>query len=157
MPTLWRISDFADLSGRGGLLSSARWHTSPREIVYLAEHPALALLENIVHLNVELSELPASYQLLEVSVSDVTEDEEISAAELDALSAGWRGELAFTRELGDRWLDDGRTSLYRVPSAILPQSTNVLLNPAHPDATSVKIVSITRPAYDPRLFRAGPG
>ena len=48
---LWRISNYADLSGAGdGLLAAGRWHTRGRRIVYLADHPASALLEMLVHM-----------------------------------------------------------------------------------------------------------
>jgi RES domain-containing protein len=50
MTTLWRISNFVDLSGEGGLGASGRWHTEGRLVVYLADCPAGALLERIVHM-----------------------------------------------------------------------------------------------------------
>jgi len=48
---LWRISDHANLSGDGGIFFSARWHSRGKRIVYLADHPASALLEVIVHVD----------------------------------------------------------------------------------------------------------
>ena len=55
---LWRISNRASLSGDGGLLASARWHSRGKRIVYLADHPASALLEVIVHLEVKAENMP---------------------------------------------------------------------------------------------------
>jgi len=60
---LWRISKFADLSGKGGELVSGRWHNKGHPIVYCADHPSTALLEMIVHMNP--ANIPESYQLLE--------------------------------------------------------------------------------------------
>jgi RES domain-containing protein len=67
---LWRISNYADLSGEGGRRSDGRWHEQGRSVVYLAEHPALALLEVLVHLEIDPDDLPSSYQLLTVEVPD---------------------------------------------------------------------------------------
>jgi RES domain-containing protein len=50
---LWRISNYADLSGAGGLRAAGRWHSQGKRIVYLADHPSSALLEMLVHLDRE--------------------------------------------------------------------------------------------------------
>lgn len=65
---LWRISNYADLSGAGGLQAAGRWHTRGKRIVYLADHPASALLEMLVHMDREL--IPATYRLLRIVVSE---------------------------------------------------------------------------------------
>ena len=149
---LWRISDFANLDGEGGRYTGGRWHTIGNPIVYLAEHPALALLENLVHLEIDPDDVPETYQLLEAEAPDGLAIEKQAAEDLSKRNADWRSDIAFTRTAGDDWLKGGRTALLRVPSVLLPKSTNVLLNPAHPDAGRVKIVATTRPAYDQRLF-----
>lgn len=153
---LWRISNHADLKGEGGRIVDGRWHTRGRSVVYLAEHPALALVENLVHLEIDANDLPESYQLIEVEAPEDIAAEAIDAAQLSKANAGWRSDLAFTRKLGDDWLKGGRTALLRVPSVILPKSANALLNPAHADAARVRIVAVTRPPYDRRLFQTGP-
>ena len=68
--TLWRISIFADLKGLAGERSNGRWHTAApdKRIVYLAEHPALALVETLVNLNDSAQELSDKYQLIKVAV-----------------------------------------------------------------------------------------
>jgi RES domain-containing protein len=149
---LWRISNYADLSGEGGRRRSGRWHSSGRPVVYLAEHPALALLEDLVHLEGDVDDLPDTYQLLEIDVPGDIAISTVDAAHLDETDAEWRRDLAATRALGDDWLRAGHTALVRVPSVILPKSTNVLLNPAHADTHRVKVAEVTRPAYDRRLF-----
>ena len=60
---LWRISNHAALDGRGGLLAGARWHMAGQPIVYLAESPAGSLLEVLVHLELDLDNLPKSFKL----------------------------------------------------------------------------------------------
>ena len=149
---LWRISNYADLSGEGGRRRSGRWHSGGRPVVYLAEHPALALLEDLVHLEGDVDDLPDTYQLLEIDVPDDIAISAIDAAQLGESDSDWRRNLAATRAVGDDWLHDGRTALLRVPSVVLPKSTNVLLNPAHADAGRMRIVEAARPVYDRRLF-----
>lgn len=53
MPTLWRISNYEDLQGLGGLYTAGRWHPLGQRVVYLSEHPVLALLEVMVHLEID--------------------------------------------------------------------------------------------------------
>jgi RES domain-containing protein len=149
---LWRISDFADLSGEGGRIADGRWHSVGRPIVYLADHPASALLENLVHLEIDPEDLPDTYQLIEVDVPDTVEMDELDPGKLTKANDKWRNDLAFTRSQGDAWLSGGRTALLRPPSVMLPKARNVLLNPAHKDAKRVRIVGTARPPYDRRLF-----
>jgi len=75
---LWRISNYADLSGIGGLRAAGRWHSQGRRIIYLADHPSSALLEMLVHMDRDL--LPATYQLLRVSVPDDIAIEVVAAS-----------------------------------------------------------------------------
>jgi RES domain-containing protein len=147
---LWRISSFDDLSGIGGIENSARWHSRGREIVYLAESPPGALLERLVHLEIDPEDLPATYQLLAVDIPDDVPFETVDASELPP---EWRGQDAATRAAGDRWLQAGRTPLLRVPSAITPHTYNWLLNPRHPDATRATIADVIATPFDRRLFR----
>lgn len=61
---IWRISEFADLSGRGGLAVAGRWNHRGTAIVYCSDHPATCMLEVLV--NFEPADIPISYQLLEI-------------------------------------------------------------------------------------------
>lgn len=146
---LWRISNHANLSSDGGLYASGRWHTRGRRIVYLADHPAAALLEVMVHLEIDGEDLPVNYQLLGVEVPD-----DLRAAALNEgdLPDDWRQHLSHTQALGDHWLREAPAALLRVPSAIVPDASNYLLNPAHADASRIGIASATRAAFDPRLM-----
>jgi len=148
---LWRISAHADLSGDGGLRTSGRWHSRGNRVVYLADHPASALLEVLVHLEVDPEDLPDSYQLLAVDIPDSVPFLAIGS---DELPAGWPGRPELTRERGDRWLRDRRTVLLRVPSAIVPFAVNWLANPAHPDIADARIAGVFQAPFDPRFFIA---
>src|SRR3954468_8652811 len=112
---LWRISDHASLSGDGGLIASARWHSRGKRIVYLADHPASALLEVIVHLEVKSENLPDGFQLLKI---DLPDDLAVDQPDQGELPADWRERVSITQKIGDVWLGEELTSLFRVPSAI---------------------------------------
>jgi RES domain-containing protein len=150
MPLLWRISNYPSLSGEGGLLYSARWHTAGQRVVYLAESPAGAMIEALVHLELDEIDWPRSYQLTQVQYPDTLGVEALKATP----ARTWRTSLAATRRLGDEWLGARRSALARVPSAILPETWNLLLNPDHADAKQVRIVRSIRAEYDPRLIAA---
>ncbi len=145
---LWRISDHADLSGVGGLHASGRWHSRGRRVVYLADHPASALLEVLVHLEIDVEDLPTHYQLLGV---DVPDDVAITLLDERGLPDDWRNQRAVTRARGDEWLSASATALLQVPSAIVPAARNTLLNPAHADAARISIGAVLRSPFDRRL------
>jgi RES domain-containing protein len=152
MRTLWRISNYASLSGEGGLQFSGRWHTRGHRIVYLAESPAGALLETLVHLELDEARLPRSYKLLRIEAPDSLKIEPLKVP----AGKAWKTHLDVTRRLGDAWLQSRRTALARVPSAIAPNTWNVLLNPDHPDSSKVYLAETVAAEYDPRLFPSIP-
>ncbi len=145
---LWRISNHASLDGRGGLEASARWHTQGRPIVYLAESAAGAPLEVMVHLELSPARMPKSYRLLKVEAPD---DLPVESAWAD-LGEHWIDDETVTRTIGDQWLLANRSALLRVPSAIAPETFNILLNPEHSQARRMKIVSYREYPWDLRLM-----
>src|SRR5438445_803119 len=68
---LWRLSRHESLNGEGGRRYGARWHSAGSPIVYLAESPPGALIEILVHLELDESELPPAYMLLPVTAPDI--------------------------------------------------------------------------------------
>src|SRR5271169_5628765 len=146
---LWRISNHPTLDGRGGLETSARWHTQGRPIVYLAESVAGALLEVLVHLELSPVRLPKSYRLLKIEAPDDISIETLRATDL---RENWTDDETLTRTIGDQWLASKRTALLRVPSAIVPETLNVLLNSAYEEARRLKIVSHREYPWDLRLI-----
>jgi RES domain-containing protein len=146
---LWRISNHEMLDGRGGLVAAARWHSQGRRIVYFAETAAGALLETLVHLELELDALPLSYKLLKTSCPD-----SVSVATIDEgkLSANWREDVVETRRVGDVWLSEQKQLFLRVPSAIVPETWNVLLNPLHRESKRLKVLWHRTYPWDVRLL-----
>lgn len=149
----WRISNYADLSGEGGRLAAGRWNRLGRRVVYLAEHPALALLETLVHLEVDPEDMPTGFRMLTIEAPDDVAQTELEATELDASAPDWRNNPETTRALAADFFDSGRCALLRVPSVLVPEAYNVILNPAHPEAERLHVVSEVRVAYDERLLR----
>ena len=147
---LWRISNHQSLAGDGALRASGRWHTRGRRIVYCAETPASALLEILVHAELSVADLPARYRLLKIDAPDDVKVERVSAADLDA---DWVDDIDASRAVGDAWLAARRSALLYVPSAVIPATDNVLLNPVHPDAARLVITRVTDHVIDPRLLR----
>ncbi|MDO8412929.1 MAG: RES family NAD+ phosphorylase [Gallionellaceae bacterium] len=148
---VWRISNYLDLSGQGGLRASARWHNAGVSVVYTASSPASALLEVLVHLELDdVDHLPDSYQLLRIAVPDSLPIAEVEEENIDP---DWRKFLDMTRAIGDKWLRESNSALLAVPSAIVPHTKNYLINPAHRDTKKIKINSHGSFPFDFRLFQ----
>lgn len=131
----------ADLSGEGGILASGRWHSAGQPIVYTAAEPSLCVLEVRVNLSLHFEDLPPDYVLLRIETGDT------AIEHLENLPPN-------PRDYGDTWLRARRSPLLSVPSVVVPQARNVLLNPSHPQAASTRIADITPFAFDARLFAA---
>lgn len=149
--TLWRISNHITLDGNGGKKSGARWHSVGNRIVYLADSPMAAIVETLVHLDIDSEDTPEFYSLLKVSVPEGLAIQSLELPDGD----GWKQDLPLTRRMGDAWLASLGTPLGRVPSVIAPHTWNYLLNPAHPDAKQVGIAEVIKERFDNRLFRFG--
>jgi len=142
---IWRISRHRDLAGVGGLRAAGRWHHAGQPVVYLSESPASALLEVCVH--TAANDIPPELTLLKVEGPDL----EIASVPVTDLAANWSGNLTMTRDLGSGWLRNNEGVLLRVPSAIVPETSNYLLNPLHADAKSFAIVEVFQWPFDVRL------
>ena len=147
---LWRISEHSTLDGRGGLAFSARWHTAGRRIVYCAPNPATALLEVLVHSEIRIEDVPASFRYLEIEAPDALPVDDV---DVSALGASWPTDLAATRRAGNRWLQSGRSALLRVPSVIAPATWNVLINPLHSKSGQIRVIRTHSHGLDRRLLR----
>jgi len=143
--TLWRISRHRDLSGTGGLKAAGRWHHAGHPVVYLAQSPAAALLEVCAHTSA--NDVPPEFTLLRIEGPDL----KVAVITLDDLPQDWRSRLEVTRDLGTAWLQKKKAALLQIPSAIVPQTANLLFNPTHPDATKFRIAETVSYPFDARL------
>jgi RES domain-containing protein len=147
MMIAWRLSNHVSLDGFGGMVASGRWHSKGRPIVYLSNCSSTALLEILVHHELERELLPSGLHLLEVGIPDDIHVEAIAESDL---AADWRGRHALTRRLGDEWLSAARGALLRVPCAVIPE-INLLFNPEHPDSNRIGIKHSAPYSIDRRL------
>lgn len=141
---LWRLAraSFAALDGEGARRFGGRWNSPGRPAVYLSDHPALAVLEVLVHLDLPGELLPDDYTLLTVTAEGAS----IAAEDQQFRSP------ARSRAAGDRFLEQGAACLLSVPSVIVPEARNLILNPRHPEAAKLAITARRRFKFDPRLL-----
>lgn len=148
---LWRIIDRGFIreafSGQGACDYGGRWNSPGTRMVYCSEHPALAALEKLVHIQ-DLEQLRQSYALISVSCP-----EELTETLAKGLPRNWTGESARSRlrRVGDRWIASRRSLALIVPSVVLPRSRNILVNPLHPAFVALHIGRPESFDFDPRL------
>jgi RES domain-containing protein len=142
---LWRISRFHDLTGLGTVKTFGRWHTTGSRMVYTADSPAGALLEICAHTSRQNA--PPTFTLLKIAGPEHAVEE----VQFSAMPSDWVNNLKVTQALGLEWLESRRSALLRVPSALVPESWNYLLNPTHPDAGEFQIEHVYEYPFDLRL------
>lgn len=152
---LWRIGtdtpdyEAGDPGGKGAEASGGRWNRIGTPLVYASTTRALACLETIVHL--AKKPLPLNRYLVRISVPAAAWS---VATELDpATLVGWDAEPAGKASLdwGTSWASSAATLLARVPSVVVPEEFNVLINPGHRAAASVQASKVRKWLYDTRL------
>jgi RES domain-containing protein len=148
--TLWRVSNYASLEGTGGLYVSGRWHTKGHPVVYCSEDPSTALLETLVHSEIDSEERPETFQVLKIESSQKVSIEQIEAGRL---GSEWRSDLARMRREGDEWLQSGRSLLLEVPSVLVPERRNYLINPAHAEMKFLRITARYSHPFGRRFLR----
>ncbi len=147
---LWRVGNYVSLNGIGGLLTAARWHTKGCPIVYCAQNPSTALLENLVHFEIDAEDRPSRFRVLKIEGPDSLALEIINPP---LLPADWTSDVSVTQGIGDRWLAECRSLLLQVPSVLVPETWNILINPAHPQIEQLEIVGVYDHPFDPRLIK----
>ena len=137
---------YARLDGEGARLVGGRWNSPGRAVVYMAESVALAVLENLVHMSRQ--DFPIGY----VCVGAVIPDSMNIATEQDLRLRADLWELS-SQDLGDWWIDSNESAVLEVPSVLVADEHNYLLNPAHPDFARIVADPPALFHFDPRLFR----
>ena len=154
--SLWRIAADTpqwtadDLSGKGAALRGARWNHVGERAAYATTSISLAAWETRAHFG-HGSTLPWNRFLVRIDVpADVWAAREIIPL---PLPIGWDAipEGLVSRAIGSKWLSAARTALLVVPSVIVNEEDNVLVNPAHADARRIKAVKVRRFVYDHRV------
>ena len=147
---LYRISNHEDISGMGGELADGRWHTrrKGRRIVYTSDHPALCILEILVH--IDKDEIPADYQLLRIDVPDRLIESAAPILSEHTVSAS--ADIELTQQIGNRWLSSAQKGGLLIPSVLVPIAQNCILNPTVSGIASIKPEVVGRFPFDERLL-----
>ena len=152
---IWRLSGegYAErFDGGFGHEHDGRWNEAGRSITYCSTGPALCVLEKLVHIE-DATLLPDDTVLVRYEVPD---DLLVEEWPLDGLPENWRADARLTRSIGSAWLDGGSACLLRVPSVFVPipdsDDRNILVNHRQQDAARIKVSSVEKLDYDPRLF-----
>jgi RES domain-containing protein len=157
--SLWRIAtdtpDYTadDMAGKGAEITGGRWNRIGTPVIYASTSIALATLETLVHFNT--TDLPLNRILVRLDVPD-----ELWAARSvltqHTAKVGWNvfpaGKVSL--DAGDAWLNGVASALMEVPSAIVPEETNVLINPRHSNIFQIVVVRTRLFQYDSRLLTA---
>ncbi|MEX2534945.1 MAG: RES family NAD+ phosphorylase [Trueperaceae bacterium] len=134
------------LTGEGAFVYGGRWNPPGYPMVYTAANLSLAVLEILVH--VEDRRKLQDYRLVRLDVPDNA----IEELAVDSLQAGWTARLEVTRKLGRDWLTEARSLALLVPSVVLPDERNLLLNTSHPEMTRIRSGTPEPFRFDPRLL-----
>jgi RES domain-containing protein len=126
-----------------------RWNSQNTKIAYTAESRALAILEVSVHLDLE-EDLPNDHYFIEIEIPDEIMIQEVK---LEDLPDGWDSKppIDITQSIGDDFIKKNEAAILKVPSSIVHQEFNFLINPKHPDFLKVKVLSTYKMDFDPRL------
>lgn len=114
-------------------------------MVYVAENRSLAMLEILVHMR-----KPKGYELYSVKFGESLVQELAD----ENLPRNWDVEppTTDTQEIGDSWVMIASSAVLSVPSAVVPEERNYVLNPRHPDFRQIKIDGPFPCHFDPRLL-----
>jgi RES domain-containing protein len=153
LPTCgWRLARrrFADLSGKGAELQGGRWNSPGCAAVYLGAEAALPVVEVLVHLDLPPELIPRDYVLMRVDFTVFSRFAHTSWIE-DGPAEPL--DVEDSRAFGDGWIHDARTPILRVPSVIIPEAFNLILNPVHTLAERLPGPTHRPFAFDERLLR----
>jgi RES domain-containing protein len=152
---LYRITqeEYAnDLSGNGARLFGGRWNSEGFYALYTSSFRSLALLEILAHTPAKMLESKI-YMLVTIAVPDTPEPHII---DVKKLANGWDAPdiRQYTQHMGDIFLSEKKELLLSVPSVLMPEETNYILNPLQTDMKKVKVVHSRRIHFDKRAVES---
>ena len=138
-----------DLSGNGAQLFGGRWNSEGFFALYASSSRSLALLETLAHTPAKMLDVRV-YHLITLSIPDNIVTQKLS---LKTLLPGWDtpDTKSFTKRIGDLFLTNKKDLILEVPSVMMPEEINYVLNPLHEDMRQVKLVNKRRIYFDKRV------
>jgi RES domain-containing protein len=144
-------SAFADqaLSGEAARRYGGRWNPPGVAVVYVSQSRALAALETFVHLTLEAREL--RFVMFEISVPG-----DAKMLRYAGPATSWRHQRVSTatQRVGGEWHSEGAALGLAVPSVVMPQESNYLLNVSHPQFRRLRVSRPEPFAFDERLWKS---
>lgn len=139
------------LNGLGGMFGPGRWHKKGNLVIYTSEHASLAAWEKIVHV-ASFENLPENLSLVKIEIPETTE---IQTVPEEILVPGWDDfpYHSATVEFGTSFLKKREYLALKVPSVIIPDEHNVILNPLHPDIQKCRILHSEPFIFDGRISK----
>ena len=136
-----------DLTGEGARLHGGRWNHKLTPCLYTAATRALAILEYSVNVNID--DIPRALSIASIEIPDTG----ILIPEQSQLPGDWQQAPApsSTKDLGTALLKQNQYLTIRIPSVVIPEEYNYLINPLHPEMRKVHIVEIKDCVYDLRI------
>ena len=145
--TLSKFKD--DISGQGSALFGGRWNSKGVYVLYCAEHVSLAVLEMVVNYDQSSSPILPSYHLLDIELPETANH----LVTLPPLKKNWERDLPYTQFIGDHFISEGKFLAMKIPSAVIQEESNWMINPHHPDFKKIKIKKSKLYQPDSRLFK----
>jgi len=138
-----------DLSGRGAEKAGGRWNSRGIPVLYTSQSRALATLELAVHMS--FGYLPKDYKLTSIELPDQYGLREIAEEDLPE---DWKQYpfSGITQKIGNEWIRQVDDLILKVPSVVVQEEFNFLVNPLHPDFKYVKIKEVKTFEFDLRLL-----
>lgn len=151
---IWRITKAkyvsTTFSGFGAEMEGGRWNHTGSKMVYTSGTLSLASLELFVHLEPLL--IPNDLFAVAATIPDNVSSEEVAVADLPN---DWQNYPAPTslKDFGTQWLQELRSFVLIVPSAVNPEEKNILLNPLHPESSKISDIKPQPFQFDPRMWK----
>jgi RES domain-containing protein len=138
-----------DFSGYGAKISGGRWNSKGIPAIYASESVALCTAEIAVH--IPLGMIPADFVLVTYKIPENA----ITSLRLSELPELWNSypHAKATRNIGDHFLLSRESLVLQVPSAVVPQEFNFLINTDHKEISRMKILDVEPYNFDVRLFK----
>lgn len=136
--------------GEGARLWGGRWNHPGTPMVYTSESLSLAVLEMFVHVEADVA--PTGYVAV---AADLPESFSIEHLDKSKLPGDWRSYPApdSLKDLGTSWIESRRSAVLIVPSVVVPQESNLLLNPLVPGFSKLRTGSPEPFSFDPRMWK----
>jgi len=130
--------------------ASNRWNKKDEFVIYTGSSRSLSTLEMVAHRS--YINISSQYKLLIILITD---ESLIKGVEINDLPENWKSIEAYVelQEIGSKWYHSNESLVLRVPSSIIPQEYNYIINTKHPMfATHIILQDVDDFVWDNRLL-----